>query len=116
MNPMIKKGLYIKKPWTDLILSGQKIWEIRGSHTHIRERIFIIESKTSLVVGECTIIDSIALSSEQFLNTVSKHCVNQDVKEIKYKKLHAWVLSEVLKYEIPIPHIHKMGTVIWVNF
>lgn len=28
MNP--KRGLYIKKPWTDLILAGLKTWEIRG--------------------------------------------------------------------------------------
>lgn len=113
---MIKKGLYIKKPWTDLILAGVKTWELRGSHTKIRGKIYIIESKTSLIVGEATVIDSISLSSEDFLNNRDKHQVKKDIKEIAYKTIHAWVLADVVKYEKPIPHVHKKGTVIWVNF
>lgn len=113
---MIKKGIYIKKPWTDLILDGKKIWELRGSNTKIREKIYIIESKTSLIVGECRIIDSISLSKEDFLNNRDKHQVNKNFEEIPYKNLFAWILSDIKRYESPIPHIHKKGTVIWVNF
>lgn len=113
---MIKKGLYIKKPWTDLILQGKKTWELRGSHTHVRERIYIIESKTSLIVGECEVIDSIALSQEDYEMNRDKHQVSKNFSDISYKKLHAWVLDKVFAYEKPIPHIHTPGTVIWVNF
>ena len=116
MNSSIKKGLYIKKPWTDLILEGKKTWELRGSQTHIREKIFIIESKTSLIVGECEVVDCLSLSKEMYESNFKKHQVNKLFSEISYKNLHAWVLGNVVKYKDPIPHKHKPGTVIWVNF
>lgn len=109
-----KRGLYIKKPWTDLILSGKKTWEIRGFNSKIRERIFIIESKTSLIVGECDIIDCIALSLKEFKESKDKHCVDKNV--LPYKKTFALILDNVVKYNKPVPHKHKQGTVTWVNF
>lgn len=43
----IKKGLIIKKEWLDLILSGEKHWEMRSNITLIRGDIALIQSKSS---------------------------------------------------------------------
>ncbi|OAB30221.1 hypothetical protein PMSD_20775 [Paenibacillus macquariensis subsp. defensor] len=42
-------GLIIKPKWADLILSGKKTWEIRGSQTHIHRTIGIIKSGSGLI-------------------------------------------------------------------
>jgi len=44
-------GLIIKPEWADLILSGKKTWEIRGSQTHIHGTIGIIKSGSGLIYG-----------------------------------------------------------------
>lgn len=38
------QGLITKPMWADMILSGAKTWEIRGSRTHKRGTIGIIKS------------------------------------------------------------------------
>ena len=55
------KGLIIREPWIDYILSGKKVWEIRGSNTTIRGRIALIKSGTSTILGEANLINSIKL-------------------------------------------------------
>jgi hypothetical protein len=45
------KGLLIKSPWIDLILSGKKVWEIRGKNTQNRNTIALIKSGTKTIVG-----------------------------------------------------------------
>ena len=40
-----KKALVVKKKWLDLILAGQKVWELRGSPTAKRGWIHLAESQ-----------------------------------------------------------------------
>ena len=49
------KALLIKKKWLDLILSGEKTWELRGSNTARRGEIALIESGTGTIVGTCVV-------------------------------------------------------------
>lgn len=44
-------GLIIKPKWADMVLSGFKPWEIRGSRTHKRGTIGIIKSGSGLVLS-----------------------------------------------------------------
>lgn len=47
-------GLIIKHKWLDLILKGKKTIEVRGSDTKKQgEMIYLLESRTSKVVGTC---------------------------------------------------------------
>lgn len=56
--PMDRKKEEILKKWLNLILSGKKTIEIRGSNTKkIGQPIYLLESGTNLVKGTC-IIDS----------------------------------------------------------
>lgn len=55
-------GLIIKKKWLDLIMSGQKTLEIRGSRTsHAGEEIALLESGSQKIRGFCTIKEVTAL-------------------------------------------------------
>ena len=109
------KGLIIKKYWLEKIFYENKIWEIRGSNTKIRGKIFLIQSGSGYIVGECEIIDSILLSEEDYLNNTKNHKINTKDISYPYKKTYAWVISNALKYENPIPYNHPQGAVIWVN-
>ena len=112
------RGLIIKDPWIDLILSGYKKWEIRGSNTRIRGQIALIRSGSGLVVGQCLLTDTIGpLTLKEMKRNIEKHRV--PLKELKsrlpYKKTFAWVLQNAKSFSQPIPYKHPIGAVIWVN-
>jgi len=114
----VDRCLIIKKKWLDMILSGQKTWEIRGSNTNIRGKIGLIESGSGLIVGQCNLIDSFSL--EDKLIDGSKECFNRHRVEnwkevVKYKDPHAWVLELAKRYKKPCPYVHPKGAVIWVR-
>jgi len=116
MLPYIKvmKALIIKKPWIDYILDGKKVWEIRSSNTKIRGQIALIQSGSSMIVGECNWIDCIALDENLYRKNQKLHCIS-DVNQMPYKKTYAWVIKDVIRYEKPKPYKHPNGAVIWVN-
>jgi ASCH domain. len=110
------KGLIIKDPWIELILEGLKTWEIRGSNSKIRGKIALIKSGTGMIYGTVEIVDSILLTSEQYHQAFEKHRITDtEGKALPYKKVHAWVLTNPVKFEKPIPYVHPQGAVIWVN-
>jgi len=104
----VDRCLIIKKKWIDLILSGEKTWEIRGHNTTVRGEIGLIESGSGLVVGECRLIDG---SKECF----NRHRVENWKEVVKYKDPHAWVLKNAKRYKKPCPYVHPKGAVIWVR-
>lgn len=110
------KGLIIKSPWIEKILNGQKTWEIRGSHTHIRGKVALIKSGTGLVYGTVDLVDSLLLERNLAKSMQEKHCISEEVFEkVSYKKVYAWVLENPVLFETPIPYKHPQGAVIWVN-
>ena len=110
----ITRALIIKKPWLDLILSGEKTWEIRGSNTKIRGRIGLIESGSGLIVGECDLYGSETLTLYQDV-FYSLHKIPKFNQNVKYKVPHAWKIENATRYEKPIPYDHPKGAVIWVK-
>jgi hypothetical protein len=111
------KGLIIKPYWADLILAGEKTWEIRGSRTTIRGRIALIKSGSGKIFGSVDLVNCISLHGpndyELILNSFNKHHVPLGV--INYRKPYAWALENPIKYAEPIPYAHPQGAVIWVN-
>ena len=74
--------LIIKKEHLDKILNGEKTWEIRGSKTHKRGKIGLIQSGSGTIVGECELIDCTdELSKEEFINQVSESNFLNSIKE-----------------------------------
>ena len=107
-------ALIIKKPWIDLILSGKKIWEIRGCLTKKRGKIELIQSGTGLVIGCCELIDCIKLDINEFKKTIKKHRV-YNVNKLPYKSTYAWIITNPFRYKTPIPYKHPKGAIIWVK-
>lgn len=108
------KGIVIKQPWIDLIFDGKKTWEIRSKTAKIRGKIALIQSGSGLVIGTVELADSKELSFEEYQRSGAFHAI-EDTSIIKYKKIHAWVLQNAVRFETPIPYTHPQGAVIWVN-
>lgn len=92
------KGLIIKPKWADLILSGDKTWEIRGSQTHHRGEIGIIKSGTKQVYGTVELVNCAPLTMYNWAANQDKHLVSY--ADVDYKTPYAWVLQP--------DHIHML--------
>lgn len=111
------RGLIIKGKWLDKIFAKKKAWEIRNSPTNIRGRIFLIQSGSGMVVGECNIVDCIKLDKQLFEEGRKYHAVEDPFEKLGYKHPYAWVIyiSSVKKYVYPVSYKHPSGAVIWVD-
>ena len=108
------KALIIKQPWIDYILDGKKTWEIRGSKTHIRGQIELIQSGSGLVVGCCELVDCLPLNIDDYRLNIAKHNIT-NVETLPYNKTYAWVITNAKRYENPRKYKHPNGAIIWVN-
>jgi hypothetical protein len=118
MSKFLLKGLILKEPWIDLILTGEKVWEIRGSNTKIRGTIALIKSGSGSVVGLCDLKDVVGpLSLSKFRRSKSFHAIpsNQLKNGLPYQNTYAWVLDNTICLRKPVSYRHPRGAVIWVN-
>jgi hypothetical protein len=68
------RGLIIHSEPINEILAGRKTWEIRGSKTHIRGTIGLIEAGTGTVVGLCELVGCVGpLSLAEMRKHTKKH-------------------------------------------
>lgn len=114
----ISRGLLIKSPHIERILSGQKDWEMRSTRTQLRERIGLIRSQSGLVVGTAEIIDCIGpLDRSSMLANTDRHRLDgQGIRDGLYDKwCYAWVLSGAQALERPVAYRHPFGAVKFVT-
>jgi hypothetical protein len=112
------KGLIIRSPWIDLILSGKKTWEIRGQKTTNLETIALIKSGTKTIVGVAKLRKVYGpLSLKDYILHKDKHlALDEELEEgLPYKTTYAWELEDVIQLIEPVPYNHPMGSIIWVN-
>lgn len=122
--------LIVKPKWAELILSGKKTWEIRGSNTSKRGIIGIAESGTGKVFGEVELIDSRRMCFRDFALHWRKHWLHKadnpdlraGISELSWEALHdiyktpyIWELRNAKRYDEPKPYNHPKGAVIWVK-
>src|SRR5687768_13149950 len=100
LNPtetsMPAQALIVKSPWIDLILDGQKTWELRGSRTKVRGQIGLIKSGSGLVFGTCNVVDCVGpFTVEQLVEHADKHQVPRErLDAIAYERTYAWVVAD----------------------
>ena len=112
------KGLIVRSPWIEKILSGEKTWELRGSNTKIRGKIALIAGGSKAVCGVCELADAKGpLSGKQLMDNAHLHGVEKHVLEkgLPYSKTYAWILEKPVAFRSPVPYDHPRGAVIWVN-
>jgi len=111
------RGLLIQEPHISKILDGNKTWEMRGSHTNIRETIALIASGSDTVIGVCELVDCIGpLSANAFRANAAK--VGKRPSEAAlgyYKQTYAWVMAKPKRLHRPVPYVHPSGAIIWVR-
>ena len=110
-----KKALVVKKKWLDLILAGQKTWEIRGSSTSKRGWVHFAESQAGgKLRGRARLVNCFLVPKESFQRHYKKHCV-PSLTMVPYVKIYAWVLEDAEEFKKPFEYEHKQGAVIWVD-
>lgn len=112
------RGLVIKEPYVSWILSGEKTWEMRSSHTRVRGEIALIRQGSGLVVGTARLVDSIGpLSDSDMRGSQSFHRMTDESIEdpSKRKWRHAWVLRDAQVFHQPVSYSHPKGAVTWVQ-
>lgn len=112
------KGLLIKERWLNLILSGEKTWEIRGKTTMVRGRIGLIQSGSGMVYGVCEVVDVQGpLSIEDMQANCHRHCIarNDIPSVVHYDRTYAWILQGARRLRVPVRYDHPNGAVVWVN-
>lgn len=112
------KALIIRSPWIDLILSGQKTWEMRKQATHVRGPIALIQAGSGLVVGTAELADSLPpLTPAQMRAHQAQHGIPatqlDEVQALGW--VTPWVLRNVRRLPDPVPYAHPKGAVIWVE-
>ena len=111
------RALLIRRPWIEMILDGQKTWEIRGARTSVRGRIGLIASSSGTVVGVCDLVDCVGpLTAEGFRKNAKKAGMSSNEATLgHYKNTFAWVLEDPRILKRPVPYQHPSGAVIWVR-
>ena len=110
-----KKALVVKKEWLNLILAGQKTWEIRGSSTSKRGWVHFAESQAGgKLRGRARLVNCFPVPTESFQRHYKKHCV-PSLTMVPYKTVYAWVFEDAEEFEKPFEYEHKQGAVIWVD-
>ncbi|MAY42401.1 MULTISPECIES: ASCH domain-containing protein [unclassified Neptuniibacter] len=110
----IERALVVRKPWIDLILNGQKSWEMRSRSTSVRGQIGLIEQGSGLIVGECC-LDGVGESIKNFNIGYGYQLHKIGDLELLDKWHVPWVLSGARRYEKPVPYKHPKGAVVWVR-
>lgn len=107
----------IQTPMIDMILDGEKKWEIRSKFTKKIGPVALIRSKSGTVVGTATISEVIQLTPQlAYENTAImgfRPITKEEAKELDGQ--YAWVLKDVVKFKTPVPYKHPSGAVTWVT-
>ena len=116
---IVTRGLIIGDPWIGHILSGRKTWEMRSQSCSIRGMIGLIRKGTGAVWGAARLYGVGApLSPDEMVAAFDKHAIPEDM--IRSGKVAGWnvpwKLSDIVRFQRPVPYAHKSGAVTFVIF
>lgn len=108
---MISQGLIIREPWIEMILSGQKIWEMRSKRLRKRGPVALIKAGSGLVVGVANLIDGLDRQTlGDMASNFDRHRVPKDMYErADFNWFYPWVLADVRRLRTPIAYQHQGG-------
>ncbi|WP_340583950.1 ASCH domain-containing protein [Brucella pseudintermedia] len=113
MEP-VHKGLVIREPWIDLLLSGKKTWEMRGQRPSYRGWIGLIRKGSGRVSGVARLVDvGHPLSPDEMVATFDKHRIPEAMirsGEVA-KWTTPWKLADLRVLPKPVPYRHPNGAI-----
>ena len=109
--------LVIKKPYIDMIISGQKTLEIRGAPCRkpVGTRVFLSASGSGTICGSAIFSGSVGpISLEDWDAYRAMHRVEGN--ELMYKKTFGWSFVQAEVVDPPIPYMVKRGSIGWRRY
>ena len=107
-----RRGLKVRKPWLDQILSGSKTIEIRGGASPHLGKVLLVEVKSKRIRGSVDIMKSRPLTAEE----MKEH--SQAISTLtSYGSFWAWELENARELQNPIevpPEVAR-GSVTWLT-
>ena len=123
------QALVVMEPWVKKIFGQNKMWELRSNNTKKRGVFGIAISKTSIIQGQVSIVDSIPVGKrgnggewEPFSNSkqdvqnflfnpenIPKHQAAASDIPKTYKYVYAWILTNVIEYNPPLQYSPTPG-------
>jgi hypothetical protein len=114
---ILERALIVHKPWANMIVSGEKKWELRSRRRKIRDRVGIIEAGSAEIIGAATLVDCIDVASSQ-VGSLSRwfglHRVPTE-KLSRYLIRYAWCFEDAEIFKPGIPYHHPKGAQVWVK-
>lgn len=114
----ITRALIVAEPWIDLILSGEKTWEMRSSINRILGWVGLIRKGSGQIVGAVRMTGAgAALTKGELLEHVERHCIPIAMIESGAigKWTTPWYMEEAVEFSEPVPYDHPSGAVTWVS-
>ena len=114
----VTKALIVDQPWIDLILSGAKTWEMRGTGASHRGWFGLIRKGSGQVVGVARLTGSgRPLSTEEMVASIDRHHIPEHMirSGAVAKWTTPWHLADARPLPRPVPYRHPYGAVTWVN-
>lgn len=113
------KALVIDQPWIDMILRGEKTWEMRKTATHQRGVVGLIRKGSELVVGTAEIVGSLPPidTRDAYAAAEPRHGIPPHRQEAAFTDgwRTPWVLTNARPLPTAVAYEHPSGAVIWVN-
>jgi hypothetical protein len=118
-NDVGPRGLIVRDPYASQILSGEKIWEIRGRPTQIRGPVVILKSGTGRAFGIANLVRVLGPLEIEDLEHAPE-LPKSEREEIArgglpYPKTYVYVFTNPKWFERPVPYRHSNGAVTWVR-
>jgi predicted transcriptional regulator len=118
LDSIPKSGIIVQGEWLELLLNGQKTWELRTMKTNKRERVALAQSGTSLLLGDVTITGCIELDDVLVRANIHKHGVplHRLAEYVRDdKKIFAWQIALPRRYKTPVPYKKDQGQMTWID-
>lgn len=111
------QALIVREPWIDMILSGEKTWEMRSRPTRNRGRIALIRQGSGQVVGVADLLGTKSeMHPDQFAATFDRHRIPAGMTDEAVRKrwFFPWILANARRLGTPVPYRHGKGPVTFV--
>lgn len=112
-------GLVVRDPYASRLLSGEKVWEIRGRNTNVRGPVVILKSGTGHAFGTVDLVRVLGpLEASDLVN--APELPQAERREIEreglpYAKTYAYVFTDPRRFSEPVRYTHPHGAVTWVR-
>lgn len=110
----LKKGLIIKGEHCQKILDGKKTYEMRSTRTKFRGEFGLIIAGTKKIFGKAElfgVMDNPINTEGEWHDRYHLHRCDEFMPKWPW----GWMLTNIVKFDEPIPYNHKPGQVTWVN-